>query len=77
MIPECINPYPGPESFGRGDARPYFGRDQETSDLTSMAVTERLMVFYAPSGAGKTSLLNMRLIPRLEEKLYEVLPWPG
>jgi hypothetical protein len=74
MIPECINPYPGPESFGRGDARPYFGRDQETSDLTSMAVTERLMVFYAPSGAGKTSLLNMRLIPRLEEKLYEVLP---
>ncbi len=74
MTMECTNPYPGPESFARGDARPYFGRDQETSDVTSLAVTERLLVFYAPSGAGKTSLLNKRVIPRLEEKLYEVLP---
>ena len=74
MTIECTNPYPGPESFARGDARPYFGRDQETSDLTSLAVTERLLVFYAPSGAGKTSVLNKRVIPRLEEKLYEVLP---
>lgn len=74
MTIECSNPYPGPESFARGDARPYFGRDQETSDVTSLAVTERLLVFYAPSGAGKTSLLNKRVIPRLEEKLYEVLP---
>ena len=74
MTIECSNPYPGPESFARGDDRPYFGREQETTDLSSLAVTERLLVFYAPSGAGKTSLLNKRLIPRLEEKLYEVLP---
>ena len=58
MTIECSNPYPGPESFARGDDRPYFGREQETTDLSSLAVTERLLVFYAPSGAGKTSLLK-------------------
>ena len=74
MNGEHTNPYPGPESFARNDNRPYFGRDQETRDLSPMLVTERLLVYYAPSGAGKTSLLNKRLIPRLEEKFYEVLP---
>lgn len=68
------NPYMGPEFFTRADADLFFGRKQEIRDLDSMVATERLLLFYAPSGAGKTSLLNAKIVPRLEERLYEVLP---
>ena len=32
------------------------------------------MLFYAQSGAGKTSLLNTQIIPALEEEGFNVLP---
>lgn len=74
MKAQRTNPYMGPESFGREDAALFFGRRQEVNDLVALAATERLLLFYAPSGAGKTSLLNAKIIPALEAKLYEVLP---
>jgi hypothetical protein len=74
MNPQRTNPYMGPEAFSREDAALFFGRRQELRDLVALAATERLLLFYAPSGAGKTSLLNAKLIPALEEKLYEMLP---
>ena len=38
-------------------------------------LSERLLLFYAQSGAGKSSLLHTRLIPPLrEEKGFVVLP---
>ncbi|MBK7201401.1 MAG: hypothetical protein IPH87_12665 [Anaerolineae bacterium] len=38
-------------------------------------LSERLLLFYAQSGAGKSSLLRTRLIPQLqEEKGFVVLP---
>ena len=37
-------------------------------------LSERLLLFYAQSGAGKSSLINTRLIPSLQEKDFVVLP---
>ena len=70
------NPYVGPRTFSRQERDRFFGREQEARDLFSLVVSERLVLFYAQSGAGKSSLINTRLIPLLEEANYEVLP-PG
>ncbi|MCP4423224.1 MAG: peptidoglycan DD-metalloendopeptidase family protein [Chloroflexi bacterium] len=69
-----FNPYVGPRPFEREDSRRFFGRDQETAELLSLIVAHRVVVLYAPSGAGKTSLLNATIIPGLEARGFELFP---
>ena len=57
------NPYVGPRTFTRQERDRFFGREREANDLFSLVVSERLVLFYAQSGAGKSSLINTRLIP--------------
>jgi hypothetical protein len=61
-------PYKGPESFEVEDAELFFGRDGEARELTARILSSRITVLYAASGAGKTSLLNARIIPTLESR---------
>ncbi|XCN75361.1 MAG: hypothetical protein Q3M24_11725 [Candidatus Electrothrix aestuarii] len=68
------NPYIGPRSFTRKERDRFFGREVEAGDLLSLIIAERLVLFYAQSGAGKTSLINTSLIPGLEENARIVLP---
>ncbi len=42
------------------------GRDADVAVLTEHALYRRAVVYTAPSGTGKTSLLNAGLMPRLE-----------
>ena len=76
MIPENSRqlPYVGPRPFERVERGLFFGRDKETKDLLSLAFAHRVLLLYAQSGAGKTSLLNAGLIPQFEEQGFEVLP---
>lgn len=67
------NPYVGPRTFLKNESHLFFGRDREARDLFSLVNSEKLVLFYAQSGAGKSSLINTRLIPNLEAKNYEVL----
>ncbi len=70
-----INPYVGPRTFDYADRKRYFGREREARSLLARMVSERLLLFYAQSGAGKSSLINARLIPQLrEEEGFSVLP---
>ena len=69
------NPYVGPRPFERNDSRRFFGRDQEANELLSLIVANRITVIYAPSGAGKTSLLNAQVAGMLEEEGFEVWPF--
>jgi hypothetical protein len=69
-----MNPYCGPRPFTRDDGDRFFGRERETSDLFSLLVAHRAVLLYAQSGAGKTSLLNAKLIPKLEGAGFDVLP---
>ncbi|MBV9141929.1 MAG: hypothetical protein JO115_13605 [Pseudonocardiales bacterium] len=67
-VGEC--PYPGLASFGREQARWFFGRDQLTSKLIAR-LDNRLrsggmQMVVAPSGAGKSSLLHAGLLPKLD-----------
>ncbi|MBV7339227.1 SIR2 family protein [Chloroflexi bacterium TSY] len=68
------NPYVGSRTFTRQESDWFFGREREARELLSVVISERLVLFYAQSGAGKSSLLNTRLIPQLEKAEYEVLP---
>ena len=68
------NPYVGPRPFTAKDRNRFFGRDREARDLIPLVISERLVLFYAQSGAGKSSLINARLIPGLRERNFIVLP---
>lgn len=68
------NPYVGPRSFRREEADRFFGREREAQDLLARVLSERLVLFYAQSGAGKSSLVNARLVPGLEEVGFVTLP---
>ena len=72
--PQDGNPYVGPRTFTEQEARLFFGRDREARDLLALVLRERLTLFYAQSGAGKSSLLNTRLAPTLREQGFDVLP---
>lgn len=68
------NPYVGPRTFDAQEADRYFGRDREALELYHQIVSQRLVLFYAQSGAGKSSLLRTRVIPRLRDEGFAVLP---
>jgi hypothetical protein len=66
------NPFIGPRSIRRGE--PIYGREHETNDICSTLVAARIVLLYAVSGAGKTSLLEAALRPELERRDFAVLP---
>lgn len=69
------NPYVGARTFEIGEGDFFYGREREALDLISLVISGRLVLFYAQSGAGKSSLINTKLIPGLlEEGEYKVLP---
>ena len=67
--------YPGAQPFSPGQAELFFGRKDETTRLHRLLRLEPLVVLYARSGLGKSSLLNAGLIPALRvEGQYRPLP---
>ncbi len=68
------NPYIGPRTFTIEQKNLFFGREVEARNLLSLVISERLVLFYAQSGAGKSSLINTRLVPQLQEAGFAVLP---
>jgi len=68
------NPYIGPRTFTIEQKNLFFGREAEARNLLSLVISERLVLFYAQSGAGKSSLINTRLVPQLQEAGFAVLP---
>ena len=73
---DIVEPYVGPRPFRRSleDRKRFFGRDKEAEEIEALILTHKLVLIYAQSGAGKTSLFNANIIPYLESEGYEVLP---
>ena len=67
-----LNPYVGPRAFQPGET--LYGRDREVLELLDLVLAERIVLLHSPSGAGKTSLIQAALIPKLKEEGFEVLP---
>jgi len=71
---ELWNPYVGPQPFRQEDQAFFFGRDREANEAVSLIIAHRVLVLYAESGAGKTSLINAGILPRLVKEEFQVLP---
>lgn len=69
---ELHNPYIGPRTFQEDERDRFFGREREAGELLALTLSERLVLFYAQSGAGKSSLVNTCLSPDLRENGFEV-----
>jgi hypothetical protein len=70
MTEESKNRYPGIRAFEQGEAHLFFGRKQEARRLLSVIKAKSLVVLFAKSGIGKSSLLNAGLLPILDLQLY-------
>jgi WD40 repeat protein len=65
-------PFVGPRSFRYRE--PLFGRDREVPKILDLLIAERIVLLFSPSGAGKTSLIQARLIPELRDEGFYDLP---
>lgn len=70
------NPFVGPRPFEYDlrERRLFHGRTRDASTLESLIRSHPIVLLYAPSGAGKTSLLNAAVIPDLENAGFRVVP---
>ncbi len=66
------NPYVGPRPLRFGEE--LFGRDKEVPDLFYLLNAERIVLLHSPSGAGKSSLVQAGLLPRVKQEQFDV--WP-
>lgn len=64
---ERPGPYRGLPPFRTEDRHLFFGRDEELAAIEAMVRAEPFALLHASSGAGKSSLINAGLLPRLEE----------
>ncbi len=74
MAAQIDNPYVGPRTFKEEDSAFFYGRDAESRNLLALILSQRLVLFYAQSGAGKSSLINAKLIPALKQEGFFILP---
>jgi predicted acylesterase/phospholipase RssA len=73
--PEPYVPYVGPRPFTRSERDRFFGRGAETQELLSLVIANPVVLLYAPSGAGKSSLLEAGVRPLLESEYeFELFP---
>jgi hypothetical protein len=67
------NPFPGPRPYRRGQPL-FFGRATETEELASLVLSSQAVLLSAPSGFGKSSLVEAGLLPELERLGVRVSP---
>ncbi|GAA2746242.1 hypothetical protein [Kitasatospora cinereorecta] len=65
-------PYVGLRPYTTDERHLFFGRDPETELLFDRVYSTPLSLVYAPSGVGKSSLLQAGLRPQLEAGVFEV-----
>ena len=58
-------PYPGLLAFGPEEAGLFFGRDQESDDISRRVRQQNFLLVVGPSGSGKSSLVAAGVLPRL------------
>lgn len=76
MVDRAANPFVGPRAFEAADRDMFFGREEDTRRLKSLVVARKVVLLYAPSGAGKSSLLRAGLLPRLPQEIPGLRVFP-
>ncbi|WP_327638313.1 ATP-binding protein [Kribbella sp. NBC_00482] len=60
-------PFVGLRPFRKGENGLFFGRDRDIAILQNLIRAVPVLVVYAPSGTGKSSLLNAGVLPAIEQ----------
>ena len=76
MTDRAANPFVGPRAFEAADRELFFGREADTRRLKSLVIARKAVLLYAPSGAGKSSLLRAGLLPRLDREVAGLRVFP-
>src|SRR5271166_2544236 len=66
-LPET--PYRGLQRFTRDESAVFFGRGQAIREIYNLVIdpgTRPVILYYGPTGVGKSSVLDAGLVPRLE-----------
>ena len=63
-----LNRYPGAQPFQTSQEAIFFGREEDRAQLHRYVKLESLVVLYAKSGLGKSSLINAGLIPKIQSE---------
>jgi Novel STAND NTPase 1/SIR2-like domain len=69
-VQDSPSPYKFLDPYELEDAYLFFGRELETKILLADILTTRLVVLFAKTGTGKTSLINAGVRPALHERGY-------
>ncbi|MBQ0944023.1 pentapeptide repeat-containing protein [Ideonella sp. 4Y16] len=72
-LDKCPWPGPRPLNDSETDRGSFVGRKQDSSDFVNRVKKHRLVILSGESGAGKSSLLNTRLVEDLRKSGYRVL----
>ena len=67
------SPYKFLDPYGIDDERFFFGREREIRTLLADVLVGRLVVLFAKTGTGKTSLINAGVRPRLNQLGYRTV----
>src|SRR5512137_2175772 len=62
------SPYKLFDYYTYADRGLFFGREEESLRMVGEILSSRLLVLFAPSGSGKSSLINAGVRPLLEER---------
>ncbi|YCM44597.1 WD40 repeat domain-containing protein [Verrucomicrobiaceae bacterium 227] len=62
--------YVGPRPFRTGQK--LYGRNREAAELVSLLISQRLVLLHSPSGAGKTSLIQAKVVPAMLKRRFEL-----
>jgi hypothetical protein len=65
--------YPGLKPFERSQSAVFHGRRDDIQRLSNLVLRERLVVLFAKSGIGKTSLLQAGVAPEIERQDYAMV----
>jgi hypothetical protein len=63
-------PYVGPRPFRRDEL--FYGREDDASGLVDTLTAGRIVLLHAPSGAGKTSLIQASVAPMMAELGFQI-----
>lgn len=64
------NPWLGLTSYEFEDSYKFFGRSDESGQLSEAITNNTVTVIYGPSGAGKTSIMKAGIFPKLLQEYY-------
>ena len=66
------HPFIGPRPFEEADAELFFGRENEIAALTAEVLSTQIVLLFASSGSGKSSLVSAGLMPAMRDEGFKV-----